>query len=171
MSPAMDIQVASNLERYLHYLFDGQPRKVSAFMRSFTHEGVAVTGGEMAGGLFRTGSVSDEETVATIRSVYEEEGYLVDPHTAVGIAVARKQAEPGLPLVCLATAHPAKFDSAILRALGEDAPDFGHPLLEGLGAAESRKTVLPADVDRVKAFIRAFNETRDRSPAPVGPPA
>ncbi|MGI9323177.1 MAG: threonine synthase [Pseudomonadales bacterium] len=139
LSPAMDIQIASNFERYLYFMFDRQADKVRGFMQSFADKGVAAVQFNTVNvdGRFKSGSVSDKETRQCIKDFYEQEGYVADPHTAVGIAVARQVRDPTLPLVCLATAHPAKFDEA-LGALG-DGIDIRHEALEALRTSPSAR--------------------------------
>jgi threonine synthase len=101
---------------------------------------------------FLSGAVSEEETLDTIRAVYAREGYLLDPHSAVGYRAA--QATPDrerLPTVCMATAHPAKFGEAIRRAIGAD-PALPEALA-GLERLPERVTVLPAEAARLRAFM------------------
>ena len=157
-SPAMDIQVASNFERYLYFELGRDASKVRGFMESFSATGAAVTHFNSLNfdGAFASGSVTDAETLKTISRVHEETGYLVDPHTAVGIKVGLEHRTPGVPLVCMATAHPAKFDEAMALALPNEA--VSHPLLEGLCDLPERKSLLPPDPDAVKAYIAGFNE-------------
>ena len=102
------------------------------------------------------GAADDEEILATIRDVYEKEDYLVDPHTAVGIAVARRFRDATVPLLCLATAHPAKFSEAMQQAL--PGLTVTHPSLAALADLPTRKTVLEAEVDVVKHFIETGGE-------------
>lgn len=152
-SPAMDIQVSSNFERYLFYVMGEDPVKVTAFMKSFLEKGEETVHYNTAtvDDTFVAGSADNEQTLATIRSVYEKADYLVDPHTAVGIAVAERLRDADTPLVCLATAHPAKFEDAVAKAI----PGFEVPsgLYESLRDQPTRKSVLDADVDQVKHFI------------------
>ena len=157
-SPAMDIQVASNFERYLYFRFDQQTDKVEAFMQDFAETGSAVLNMNTASvdEIFVTGSCSDEQTLATIAATWDQSGYLADPHTAVGIHVARQFMEASVPLVCLSTAHPAKFDTAMHKALGDSVP-VTHPSLEELKTLPARKAALSADAGKVKQFIEAFN--------------
>jgi threonine synthase len=103
--------------------------------------------------LFVAGSADDDQAVATIGEVYKAHGYLADPHTAVGIRVASRHLVPGEPTICLATAHPAKFGQAVLRATGEDLGH--HPTLDALEGLPTRCDVLPADVGRVREYIEA----------------
>ena len=104
---------------------------------------------------FATGSVSDEVTIARIAATYHDHNYLVDPHTAVGVEVGLTHRLQDLPLVCMATAHPAKFEDAMAIALPEEA--VTHPILDGLKILPDRKTLLPADSGNVKQFIAEFN--------------
>ena len=153
-SPAMDIQVSSNFERYLYYKTGKDPEKLTEFMAQFANRGKA----EMrfnstsfdAG--FVAASVSDDETTATIRRYFETHEYLVDPHTAVGLAVAERYRDPQVPLLSLSTAHPAKFEDVIGKAL--PGVSVSHPTLEALRHLPTRKTVLDVDVQAVKKMIK-----------------
>ncbi len=152
-SPAMDIQVSSNLERYLYYLMGSDPDRVRDFMETFASTGVASYPFNTSSldDTFVASSVDNEATLAQIRSVYDDFGYLVDPHTAIGLAAGAQHRRDGVPMLCLATAHPAKFVDAMREAM----PDVGvtHPTLEALAGLPTRKTPMKADVNAVKAFI------------------
>ncbi|MEX0942824.1 MAG: threonine synthase [Pseudomonadales bacterium] len=152
-SPAMDIQVSSNFERYLYYKLGRSEEKVKAFMNRFLSTGQETLhfNTERLDAAFLAGAVSNAETLDTIRSVNAETDYLVDPHTAVGITVGRRFRTDDVPLLCLATAHPAKFEEAIREALPDI--DVSHPTLTKLAGLPVRKTLLKADVDTVKRFI------------------
>ncbi|MEX2327651.1 MAG: threonine synthase, partial [Pseudomonadales bacterium] len=152
-SPAMDIQVSSNFERYLYYKLGRSEEKVKAFMNRFLSTGQETLhfNTERLDAAFLAGAVSNAETLDTIRSVNAETDYLVDPHTAVGITVGRRFRTDDVPLLCLATAHPAKFEEAIREALPDI--DVSHPTLTKLAGLPVRKTLLKADVDTVKHFI------------------
>ncbi|MCZ6556298.1 MAG: threonine synthase, partial [SAR324 cluster bacterium] len=100
---------------------------------------------------FASVRANDQETLSTIREVYEREGYLLDPHTAVGLRGAMAQQEGGSPVISMATAHPAKFAEAIKQAIGEEP--VLPPALAGLEALPERLTVLPARLEAVRAFI------------------
>ena len=150
ISPSMDIQVASNFERFLYYRL-GSSEALEAFMADFSANGAAsVEDGRPMEESILPAAVSEEETEAMIGEVYARHGYVLDPHTAVGVAAARRFQQSG-PVVCLATAHPAKFPESVHAAVGEDVAR--HPALEGLADLPERKTVLPPDVDAVKEFI------------------
>ncbi|WP_448871573.1 threonine synthase [Desulfobulbus propionicus] len=152
-SPSMDIQIASNFERYLYYLRGEDGAAVKSDM-----EGFALTGRldlsaftDQVARDFRSRSVSEEETIATIGAFYQEHGYLLDPHTAVGVKAALELREPDRPVVCLATAHPAKFGAAVTRAIGSEPPL--PPALADLENRESRCVVLDAEVGIIKEFV------------------
>ncbi|MBT4162634.1 MAG: threonine synthase [Gammaproteobacteria bacterium] len=157
-SPAMDIQVASNFERYLYFEFGENSRKVEDFMEAFMVSGVATIPFNTLNfdPTFATGAVSDDETLLTISEVYRDDNYLVDPHTAVGIRVGEEKRSGNVPLVCMATAHPAKFEDVMAKVLPDE--DISHPTLSALKDAPTRKTVLPAEVETVKKFIHDFND-------------
>jgi len=157
-SPAMDIQVASNFERYLYFEFGQAPEKVKEFMEDFSSTGLATTAFNTLNfdAAFTSGRVSDEDTVATIARTFEETEYLLDPHTAVGVEVGQVKRRPEVPLVCLATAHPSKFDEVIRQAIPNI--EVSHPSLEILKDLPERKTLLEGEVDVVKDFISTFND-------------
>ena len=151
ISPSMDIQVASNFERFLFLKMDRDSARLRAFMESFSESGEARLDGAMSmdHSIVAT-AVNTPETMATIAEVYRRDGYVVDPHTAVGIAAARRLGIDG-PTVCLATAHPAKFPESVDTAVGR--PLARHPRLDALEGAPTRRTVLPANAAAVKAFV------------------
>ncbi|MBR0056669.1 MAG: threonine synthase [Kiritimatiellae bacterium] len=183
LSPSMDIQMASNFERWLYYFYGEDPAKTAAAMASFKANGsLRLADGPIRDRWLSSGRADTAETLEAIRSTWREYGYLLDPHTAVGVAVARKaqaggscgsgipgrdgRAVPGErrpggaeppasapqpPMVCLSTAHPAKFGAAILRATGEDLAH--HPAIDALQGAPTRVTHLPADREAVAAFV------------------
>ena len=160
ISPSMDIQVASNFERFLYLRFGGDCDKVKSFMAQFAQHGEARLGEGAAVGENIVGiAVDEQETMATIRDVHRRYGYVADPHTAVGVAAARQAlavagANADLsPPTCIATAHPAKFPDAVREAIG-CAEAVRHPALDSLDATASRRTVLPADQDAVAAYVR-----------------
>ncbi len=157
LSPSMDIQVSSNFERLLFDLFDGDGAAVAAALESFRAEGrLAVSEAQWrrAREIFDAARFDDEETKAAIRGIWESTGILVDPHTAIGIAAGRaRRGEPAVPLIALATAHPAKFPDAVAAATGR-TPALP-PRLADLHRREERAVVLPADLDAVREHIRA----------------
>ncbi|GAB4338228.1 MAG: threonine synthase [Desulfobulbaceae bacterium] len=152
-SPSMDIQVASNFERYLYYLRDCDAGQVARDMETFRNTGRLDLSAlrDRVSRDFRARAVSEEETLQTIREFHEQHGYLVDPHTAVGIRAGLALREEERPMVCLATAHPAKFGEAVRRAIGSD-PELP-AALAGLSEAESRCVTLDAEADLVKKYL------------------
>lgn len=122
LSPAMDIQVPSNFERLLFDACDRDSDKVETFL----NETKSVAMPEVAKGVknlgFAAERVTDVETIEEIQRTYKESGIVVCPHTAVGLAAARRLDRDERPVVALATAHPAKFPDVIEKALGLDCP-------------------------------------------------
>lgn len=156
-SPAMDIQVSSNFERYLYYYFGEDAEQLTAFMETFAETGSASVGGKPATDDFLATAVSESEVAATIAAVYENNGYVVDPHTAVGLAAASRYKVAGA-LICAATAHPAKFPEAVNDAIGK--PVASHPTLDALKALPVRKTLIPATTDAVRTYLQAHRGAR-----------
>ena len=97
--------------------------------------------------------LDDAGTARVIRDIYAETGHLIDPHTAVGVHAARAcQIDSAIPLLTMATAHPAKFPDAVEMATGV-RPAFPPPLKDLFSRTE-RFTTLDADLDTIKTFIR-----------------
>lgn len=150
LSPSMDIQVPSNLERLLFDLFRRDGERLMAAMIRLREEGsLTVTAG--TDDLFVSRWYDDEDTMATMRQVYRSSGRIVDPHSAVGIAAARDTPTDG-PVVCLATAHPAKFADAVESALGRPSP--APPALEGIHDRPERVTRIPRDLGAIHRLLR-----------------
>ncbi len=163
LSPSMDIQIASNFERYLYYRSGESADQVNTWMAQFDAQGViSVPRASGAGidGLIVGGCGTTEETLAVIRRYQEQDGYLLDPHTAVGVQVGEAHLHPEEPMICLATAHPAKFSEAITRALGRDLAH--HPILDALKDLPTRKECLPADQEAVRAVLARTLSGRGR---------
>ncbi|MDA1075406.1 MAG: threonine synthase [Proteobacteria bacterium] len=154
ISPAMDIQVASNFERYLYYHLDGDSSALKTFMNDFMSTGRASVSVLPSADTFLSTAVNTRDTLAGIREVYEQYGYLADPHTAVGLVAAQRfsEASNGVDLFCIATAHPAKFPESVDQVAGEGVAR--HPSLERLKNLPARKVVIPADVEVIKEQIR-----------------
>lgn len=155
-SPSMDIQISSNFERYLYYLHDGDTTAVRRAMETFKESGRLSFNTEQKARIaadFLSCAVSNDETIATIRDFYQETGYCLDPHTAIGIKAAQSVAEAPIPVICLATAHPAKFGEAVRQAIGHD-PERP-PSLVGIEGQESRCALVDADTEVIKTFVKA----------------
>ncbi|MBU4261685.1 MAG: threonine synthase [Proteobacteria bacterium] len=155
-SPSMDIQVASNFERYLYFLYDRDARRTKEAMMRFAQSGIlhfSAAEQERITTAFLSASVSQQKTLSTIRDFYQDYGYVLDPHTAVGVSAALAHLDSTVPMVCLATAHPAKFGAAVQQAIGRP-PEMPESFRD-LDKKESRCQVLDADLAKVKAFIEA----------------
>ncbi len=156
LSPSMDIQVSSNLERYLFDLAGRDGQDLARRMLAFRETGTMQLPADQlatAKQLFAAARVDDQATLATIARTQAECGYLLDPHSAVGVAAAAAlRGDRRVPMISLACAHPAKFVDAVRDAVGSPAPLPPH--LSGLMTAEERMTVLPNSVAAVQAFMR-----------------
>jgi len=154
-SPSMDIQVSSNFERLLFETCQRDSALVAALMGSLTQSGrFTVPGAALKSmrALLTADRADEQETAATIRAWMREASYCADPHTAVALAVAEKEArDPGTPMVVLSTAHPAKFPDAVEAACGVNPglPDW----LSDLPKKAERISVLPADLGQVEKFV------------------
>ncbi len=154
LSPSMDIQVASNFERYLYYLYKCDAVKVQKAMDNFKQSGfLAFSADEMAqvGTDFGSAFIDDEQTTKTIADFYQKTGYVLDPHTAVGVAVGKQVRTPEVPLVCLATAHPAKFGDTVAAAIQID-PELPAAFAD-LKQREKRVSTLNADTETIKKYV------------------
>ncbi len=158
LSPSMDIQVSSNFERLLFELLGRDGAACRTTMERFRAEGrmpVPDAAWREATKLFHGFTCDDAATLAEINHLWTTTGYLADPHTAVATAAARAlaPADPAIPVVVAATAHPAKFPDAVEQATG-----FRPPLparMADLYTREERYSVLPADLGQIQGFVRA----------------
>ncbi|HKM88122.1 MAG TPA: threonine synthase [Xanthobacteraceae bacterium] len=166
-SPSMDIQVSSNFERLLFDAYNRDSNAIRTLMgslaqsRRFTLSAGALS---QIRALFTADRADEEEVAATIRTVKRETGNFVDPHTAVGIAVAEKEPrDPALPMVVLSTAHAAKFPDAVEAACGvrPHLPEW----LSDLDKRPERVTVLPADQSAVERFVLATSRAAQEGAA------
>jgi len=150
LSPSMDIQVASNFERYLYYLAGENAETLKQWMATFKKTGSLVTG--VANHACMVAGRGDTAmTLTTIRECWEKHQVLLDPHTAVGVAVAQQFVSATAPMICLATAHPAKFGAAIEQATGKDLAH--HPILDALNNLPTRVQVVPAEQSVIAAIV------------------
>jgi threonine synthase len=156
-SSSIDIQVSSNFERLLFDAYRHDAKAVRALMNSLSQSRrFSVSSGALAEirALFSADRADEEETAATIRTVLRETGRLIDPHTAVGIAVAEKEIrDPAMPMIVLGTAHASKFPDAVEAACGvrPSLPDW----LADLPTRRERATAMAADQAAVERFILA----------------
>jgi threonine synthase len=159
-SPSMDIQVSSNFERLLFEAHGRDANDLRRLMASLSQSGAFAIGERELQAIrneFDSGATGEALTADTIRETLAATGELLDPHTAVGYAVARQQRHSASPMVTLATAHPAKFPDAVEKASGIRPGLPGR--LQHLMSAEERFTVLPNDVGQVREFILSRQDT------------
>jgi threonine synthase len=155
LSPSMDIQVSSNFERLLFEMNNRDGGATTEQLNRFRQSGkLSVEPDQYAKWIaptFLAHRASNDETLAVMKRIYGESGMLVDPHTAVGIASAEACAEPGIPTITLATAHPAKFPDAVKKATGVHPalPDHVADLFD----REERIVNLPNDLQAIEAFV------------------
>jgi threonine synthase len=154
-SPSMDIQVSSNFERLLFDLYGRDGKALADAMATFRSTGTLEVGDNALGGvraLFDAGRLDDEGTLAAIADCRKRFGETLDPHSAIGYAVAHQhRRDPSVPMVVLATAHPAKFPDAVEKATGE-RPRLPARLADLLDRTE-RVDGLPNDIGALKELI------------------
>jgi threonine synthase len=161
-SPSMDISKASNFERFVFDLAGRDAAKIRALwsavesggsfdLKAHTDPNGASLFDRVADFGIVSGASSHANRMETIRSVYEVYGSMIDPHTADGLKVGLEHRQPGVPLICMETAQPAKFEDAIREALGIEPV---RPMeLADLELLPQKKHVMDADVAAVKQFI------------------
>jgi threonine synthase len=155
LSTSMDIQISSNFERLLFDMNNRDGGATTEQLNQFRQTGkLSVEPDQFAKWIaptFRAHRANDAETLAVMKRIHGESGMLVDPHTAVGIASAEACAEPGIPTITLATAHPAKFPDAVKKATGVHPalPDHVADLFD----REERIVNLPNDLQAIEAFV------------------
>jgi threonine synthase len=157
-SPSMDISKASNFERFIYDVVGRDPAKIRELWGQVDQgKGIDLSDPVHFGKVKEYGFVSGRSTHAdrlnTIRSVYQKYGQMIDPHTADGFKVGLEHREANVPLICLETALPAKFDATIREALGR-APDRPADLA-GLEQLPQRLEVVDVDVEAIKRYIVA----------------
>ncbi|MTH33636.1 threonine synthase [Paracoccus limosus] len=155
ISPSMDIQVSSNFERALWLAYGRDGVAVSQLMDELKSGGFAISQGALQAlrETFESGRVSEDETTAMIATIRAETGEVICPHTAVGVAIARGHIRPGVPMITLATAHPAKFPDAVEAAIGI-RPELPPHMADLFGRPE-RTTQVENDADQLKSLILA----------------
>ena len=158
-APSMDIQVSSNFERLLFELHGRDGAALNAAMRGFdTSRAFALTPAmrAQADGLFTSARIDPDGMALAMRYAFQRSGQVIYPHTAIGLAAAHASAlDPDIPIVTLATAHPAKFPDAVERSTGQ-RPSL--PLrVGGLFDRRERFTTLPATIGAIQDYIAHSN--------------
>ena len=153
ISPSMDIQVSSNFERALFDAYGRDGSAVAALMAELKQGGFHISANAMAalGAQFASGRCSEEETLDTIRRTFARTGEILCPHSAVGVKVAEEHLGT-IPMITLATAHPAKFPDAVYSAMGQ-RPALPPRMADLFGRPE-RVTRAPDDLAALEALIR-----------------
>ena len=161
-SPSMDIQISSNFERLLFDLYGRDGKALADAMATFRKSGTLKVGANALGGvrdLFDAGRVDEPGTLAAIADCAKRFGETIDPHTAVGYAVAQQhRRDTKVPMIVLGTAHPAKFPDAVEKATGK-RPALPARLGDLMDRVE-RVDRLPNDIAALKSLIE------DRMPSP-----
>ncbi len=162
-SPSMDISKASNFERFVYDLLGRDAERLRALFKKVENSGGFDLSGQpgsdgdefkrIAEYGFVSGKSVHADRIATIRDVQSCHGITIDTHTADGVKVAREHLEPGVPMIVLETALPAKFNETIREALGRDAERPAG--FENIESLPQRYEVMAADVASVKQFIAA----------------
>ncbi|MCR8659615.1 threonine synthase [Paenibacillus endoradicis] len=155
-SPSMDIQVASNFERYLYYVLGEDAELITSIMEQFKVEGEISISAEALAKVqaeFAAHGVLGAECLATISNYKEETNYLLDPHSACGVAAAKQCAGEGEITISLATAHPGKFNEAIeLCGIEQQYPEQ----IQALFNQSQRQTRIAGDKAAIAATIEQF---------------
>lgn len=156
LSPSMDIMVSSNFERMLFELYHRDGAAIRQLMEDFKQGSMSLSQNVLSAAqqLFSSYKLDDGEMLAVVADVFNSTEYLLDPHTAIGVQAGRKmRRDPSVPMVCLATAHPAKFPEAIEQSGVGVVPQL--PLhMQDLFSREERLAVLPDDIQAVQSFIQ-----------------
>ena len=157
-SPSMDISKASNFERFVFDLLGRDGAQTKALFHdqlnsqgSFDLSGLAAFQSAAARYGFASGKSSHANRLATIQSVYQKTGNMIDTHTADGVKVAREHVQAGIPMLVLETALPIKFAETIEEALGQSPPRPAR--FEGIEALPKRVKLMAPDVDLIKRYI------------------
>ena len=148
-APSMDIQVASNFERFIHFHQQGDSARVREIMQSFRDTG-RVRFENFENEAFSSSRTDDSGIVEIIRRVHRDHGYIVDPHTACGFT----ELDPARPHVVLSTAHPAKFPDTVNTAIGQEPTS---PILEKLKTLQVRNYPLSAETADIRSFIETHS--------------
>ncbi|MGR3623313.1 threonine synthase [Pseudophaeobacter sp.] len=154
ISPSMDIQVSSNFERALYFAYDKDAGAVAQLMDELKTGGFDISQGAMQAlsETYKSGRASEEETLAVITSEVAASGELLCPHGAVAVKVAQEHREAAVPMITLATAHPAKFPAAVEKASGQ-YPDLPERMAD-LYDRDERISQVANDLTAIEDHIR-----------------
>lgn len=156
LSPSMDIMVSSNFERLLFDLHGRQGTEIRRLMDDFNSRGnFSLDPGVLAHAreLFSSYRVDDQQTLETIRAEYQMSEYLLDPHSAIALAAGRQcRGDQSVPMICLATAHPAKFPEAVLKAGYPHPPPLPRHLAD-LFQRQERFQVRPNELAAIQRLV------------------
>lgn len=156
LSPSMDIQISSNFERYLFDLFGKDSIALSKTMSEFKENGqfsVSDNIMQKAKKDFKAHRSNDAQTLKTVEKIYNTTGYILDPHTAIGVHAALQEKDNSdAPIIALACAHPSKFPDAVKQAIGQEA-EVPERLKKVMNLPEF-VTPMPADIEKVKSYVR-----------------
>ena len=153
-SPSMDIQVSSNFERLLFDIGGRKPDRIKELMSQFAREGLFVLNDDELDAfrqIFLAGRALEDEVAGVIKSMANDIDYVADPHTAVGVAVARQLDTGEGPMVVLSTAHPAKFPDVVEKAIGAEIAQPQSMIDQA--SMDERFQVLDNDVDAVAKYV------------------
>lgn len=156
LSPSMDIMVSSNFERMLFDLYGRDGAQIKKLMEDFKSGSMVLSDEalEKARELFSSYRLDDNETIDVIREVFEKTEYLLDPHTAIGVQAARETRRSSeTPMVCLSTAHPAKFPDAVKKAGQTEDPALPHHMSD-LFEREEAYEVIANDMEKVHGYMK-----------------
>ena len=154
LAPSMDIVVSSNFERLLFEAYDRDGKAVDALLERFQAEPTALAEAPLSRlrERFASHSVDDSTILEVIREAHHRTQEILDPHTATGYRAAeRERGDESVPMITLATAHPAKFAEAVVKAGFPGVPLPPH--MDDLLEREERYTVLPAELSAVQRFV------------------
>lgn len=156
LSPSMDIMVSSNFERLLFDLYGRDGDEIRQLMENFKSGTMTLSQEaiDQAAELFSSYRLDDDGMIEVIRDVFDNCGYLLDPHTAIGVQAARAERKrTDLPMICLATAHPAKFPEAVRKAGQSEDPALPHHMADLFDRPEDYQ-ILDNDLSKVQQFVK-----------------
>ncbi len=156
ITPSMDIQISSNFERLLFDATDRNAGEVTAMMEKLNrdnHYDLSKKNHDFIKSIFDIGMTTELETLQTIKSIQANNGYLLDPHSAVALNIANQHKTSDIPMITLATAHPSKFPTTVKKAtdIHPNLPNRAGNIM----SAKENFTSLKNDQAKVEAFIKS----------------